>query len=142
MQHTLPVIELPSADEDPNAATLLREAAHLVRSEFPAKKIKSLTAHMQSRLTLISIDKGSVVATAGLEIESDCQRAILEDIVVASEYQRRSLGSSMIKMLEAKARETGIATISVTPVRSAVGFYERLGYESGRWGNIIFDKAL
>jgi ribosomal protein S18 acetylase RimI-like enzyme len=80
-------------------------------------------------------DKGSGTKVGGLWytiVEQDGKRQFfVMDIQVYDEYRRRGYGTQAFRMMEEKAREMGITTISLHVFEhnhSARAMYEKLGY--------------
>ena len=76
-----------------------------------------------------SIFPTSIIGTVGYKINPD-KRFEMTKLYVSPEYQGRGLGESMCRFIEEKAQSLGVKeiTISVLPTKSAIGFYEKMGY--------------
>ncbi len=51
-------------------------------------------------------------------------------VAVLSQYRGKSVGAKVITALENHAANNGISVISLSAQQTAVGFYEKLGYEN------------
>lgn len=76
-----------------------------------------------------------LVAETGDRIDGFAQMdpltGIVQAVIVHPDRVRGGLGTRLLRMLEAAAREHGHRTISLDSTRNAIGFYERLGYTRG-----------
>ena len=52
-------------------------------------------------------------------------------VAVAEEYQKKGIGSKMIKFSEETAKKMGAVKLTANARKYAKGFYEKLGYEIG-----------
>ncbi len=57
-------------------------------------------------------------------------QARIRQMAIAPAHQRQGLASKMMLELEAKLSSRGFCLLSLHARRSAIGFYEKLGYES------------
>jgi len=94
--------------------------------------------------------EGRIVGVAALQVEKG-KLGRLRWVYVLPEYQRRGIGTSLVRHLEREARKLGLEKLWLTVVggaRWAVNFYRKLGYEpTGRterhWSfDLIMEKKL
>ena len=76
-----------------------------------------------------------LVAETGDRIDGFCQldplTGIVQALIVHPDRVRKGLGTRLLRMVEAAAREHGHRTMSLDSTLNAIGFYERLGYTRG-----------
>lgn len=94
--------------------------------------------------------EGKIVGVAALHVESKDVGKI-SWVYILPEFQRRGMGTALIKYLECEARKIGLKKLwlrTVGKARWAVSFYEKLGYEiKGKtetpWGyNVTMEKSV
>ena len=76
---------------------------------------------------IAALQRGEVVGTVILKPLTR-SHAKLRQMAVAPELQGRGLGATLVRSAERLAVGRGFDTIEISSRRSAVGFYEKLGY--------------
>ena len=66
------------------------------------------------------------------------EHGYLEDIMIEPEYQRRGLGTKLVKTILNEAKKRGRLIITVTFDKENEAFYKACGFESGLSGTIIW----
>jgi len=73
---------------------------------------------------------GRIVGVAALEVKGK-GRGRIHWVYILPEYQRRGIGTALVRYVEQKAKEIGLKRLRLLTVGQAewaVSFYERLGY--------------
>ena len=113
--------------------------SHLVRTtllvsnakDYPAERINALHAYFtpekiqqlaDERYCLVAEIDGQIVATGATEDDEIMTFFVLPD------FQHRGVGRQLIAHLERQAIERGLPSLKVPPSRTAVRFYEKMGY--------------
>lgn len=132
MANQLELTVLPKPSEDPDAC---RDTALFVLREFTidddpsSEYLEIMMDAMEDRTTVAAINTdGRILSTAGLKTGKDSIGTIV-DVATCSTTRGQGLGRDVIGLLEAIAEEQGLEMLTVHPLSSAVGFYEKLGYE-------------
>ena len=73
------------------------------------------------------LDEGRLIACAVIVPLSDTV-AKLRQMAVATEYQKKGIGASLIRSIESALLDRQFETIELHARDSATGFYEKLGY--------------
>lgn len=81
-----------------------------------------------SQLHFGILDQRRLVACAVIVPVSE-ELAKLRQMVVAKSHQRQGVGSTLVQSIEATLAERGFKRIQLHARDTAVGFYQRLGYE-------------
>jgi N-acetylglutamate synthase-like GNAT family acetyltransferase len=116
-------VELPKSVEDP---PLVRQLADI-----------------DSMTTFAAIKERVVLAVGALDIPEPAVPSVgdIRVLAVTPGYREGGgLGSSIVDLLEERARETGVRRLQVESLDSASDFYEKLGYQAVR--NKDFVKFL
>ena len=97
----------------------------------PAKPVRQVSRTFVARTS--QGVKGFLIATVadyGFSMSGH-----LEELAVAEGEQRRGIGRSLVAACEDWLRSEGVGTVFVSSLDTAIGFYERLGYEpcTGPW---------
>lgn len=94
----------------------------------------TVVTEMNGHLSLAAINsEGSVAGTGGLLlIEARGIRAAIVNMVVAPEERGHGLGVKIISRLEEEATRLKAIELFGYPLRTSVGFYEKLGYRQGK----------
>ncbi|MCD6290577.1 MAG: GNAT family N-acetyltransferase [Anaerolineae bacterium] len=94
--------------------------------------------------------EGRSVGVAALEVEGE-ERGRIHWVYILPEYQRRGIGTALVRYVEQKAKEIGLKRLRLLTVGQAdwaVSFYKKLGYaladEVERpWGfDVFMEKEL
>ncbi len=95
---------------------------------------------------IVAVENGQVVGMGALN-ECDIQK-----MYVHPTHRHRGIARSIHAILENKARQQGLTRLKLESTMNAVGFYQRLGYQTvreNRWHigggeviNLIMDKDL
>lgn len=89
---------------------------------------------------LMAVDAADeIIAVARLQFNSDTE-AQIRYMAVAGAYQRQGIGRELISAMEAHARNSGVKLIMLDARETAVGFYQKLGYEVVKKSYLLFDK--
>ena len=83
----------------------------------------------QRELFFVAVDEGAVVGTAMGGF--DGHRGWLYKVAVLPDWQRRSIGTALVRRVEAELYALGCSKLNlqvVAPNAGVVAFYERLGY--------------
>ncbi len=95
--------------------------------------------------------KELIVSVAALEPHTQEGLGIVRWVYVNPNYQRRGVGTSLMRCIERRARELGLKKLKlVTHERAywAINFYGKLGFnvvdiiECKAWRNVIMEKEL
>lgn len=107
--------------------------------------------HDWERMTFyVYRSEGRVVGVAALQVESE-ETGRVRWVYILPEFQRRGIGTALVRRVEAEARALGLYTLRVLTFGKAhwaVRFYERLGYVvnvriEGSWGfDLVLEKSL
>ncbi len=90
-----------------------------------------------------------IVGIAALEIKNTT--GIINWVYVQPKWQRKGIGTSLVKYLEKKAKKSGLNNIQLVTIEKAevaISFYKKLGYRSVRhmereWGlDVVMMKEL
>ena len=103
-------------------------AALLERAALPTDDLADGTARLWS---VHDASSGAMVGCFGLELADP--EALLRSVVVRPERQRQGLGTAVVELAEATARDLGVRRL-VLLTEDASAFFERLGYRE-------FDRA-
>ena len=76
----------------------------------------------------IFADDNTVVACA-VVVPLTPTHVKLRQMAVATGHQRQGVGASLIRSIEAQLRERNIESIELNARDTAIGFYEKLGYQ-------------
>ena len=94
--------------------------------------------------------EGRIVGVAALEVEGK-ERGRIHWVYILPEYQRRGIGTALVRYVEQKAKEIGLKRLRLLTVGQAdwaVSFYKKLGYVLADkverpWGYDVFlEKEL
>lgn len=66
------------------------------------------------------------------------EHGYMEDIMVAPDYQRRGVGTLLVKELLCEAKKRGTLIITVTLDREHEEFYRKCGFDIGLSGTVIY----
>ena len=88
---------------------------------------------------ILLLDNLEPVATARLHIVDD-QTVKIERVCVAAEYRKQGAGRQLIEAGEEWAKEFGAKKVIITSQKSAVGFYEAVGYTANH--EIKYDSFI
>ncbi|BDA72115.1 GNAT family acetyltransferase [Calothrix sp. PCC 7716] len=84
-------------------------------------------------------EKGKLIAF-GYIAGTGLEHGYLEDIMVHPGYQRKGIGSALVKILLEEAKRIGIKIVTVTFKASHSNFYSRCGFmpsSAGLWRNEV-----
>jgi GNAT superfamily N-acetyltransferase len=81
---------------------------------------------------LVFLADGRVIGTIRIDIKPD-GRAIFRLVAIDDPWQGQGLGTTMLAMAEAYARDRGADTICLNAVPDAYRFYTRHGFVPERW---------
>jgi GNAT superfamily N-acetyltransferase len=81
---------------------------------------------------LVFLANGRVIGTIRIDIKHD-GRAIFRLVAIDDPWQGQGLGTTMLMMAEAYARDCGADTICLNAVPDAYRFYTRHGFLPARW---------
>lgn len=122
-----------------------RAGVYAVRTEVMVKGFgiplnKEFDAHdTPDTLYLLALDGILPVAACRL-FTVDAETAKIERVSVLEGYRGKGVGRALITQAEAWLRELGFRKAIITSRDAAVGFYEKLGYQSD-WG-IVEDAGI
>jgi len=94
--------------------------------------------------------EGRIVGVAALEVEGE-ERGRIHWVYILPEYQRRGIGTALVRYVEQKAKEIGLKRLRLLTVGQAdwaVSFYKKLGYALADkverpWGfDVFMEKEL
>jgi GNAT superfamily N-acetyltransferase len=97
---------------------------------FSPEKVEQIN---QERICLVAEEDGQLIGTAALEGDA------LVTFFILPEYQGHGVGAALLARLEAIARAGGRKTLRVDASLTAVGFYQRHGYQ--RTGTVLDGTA-
>lgn len=116
----------------------------------PILSLEELLDIFKKRNFYVSKYEGKIVGVAALHVESK-DIGKISWVYLLPEFQRRGIGTALIKYLECEARKIGLKKLwlrTIGKARWAVSFYEKLGYEiRGKtempWGyNVTMEKSM
>ncbi len=119
-------IEIKWQDERYGEEIELRD--RLLRAPLGLTFSKEQFAEEASHFHFGILDQERLVACAVI-VPLAAKLAKLRQMVVAETHQRRGVGSKLVQCIEATLIEREIETIELHARDTAIGFYERLGYE-------------
>lgn len=123
------------ADASAISTVIIRAISQTNAKDYPPEFIAALPEHfspaqiasrLATRDTCVVLDAERVIATASLD------GATVRSVFVLPQYQGSGVGLALMKHIEALARERDIVSLSVPSSITAVGFYQRLGYQTVR----------
>lgn len=94
--------------------------------------------------------EGRIVGVAALEVEGE-ERGRIHWVYILPEYQRRGIGTALVRYVEQKAKEIGLKRLRLLTVGQAdwaVSFYKKSGYALADkverpWGfDVFMEKEL
>ena len=94
--------------------------------------------------------EGRIVGVAALEVEGE-ERGRIHWVYILPEYQRKGIGTALVRYVEQKAKEIGLKRLRLLTVGQAdwtVSFYKKLGYALADkverpWGfDVFMEKEL
>lgn len=88
---------------------------------------KAVEAMFEKRRVLVAVVGEQIIGTASLE------GGVVRSVFVRPIFQKRGVGKVMMGILHAMARSQGMRRLSVPSSITAVGFYEKMGYETVRY---------
>ncbi|WP_298555982.1 GNAT family N-acetyltransferase [uncultured Algibacter sp.] len=77
---------------------------------------------------LICLSNGEVVGTGRLNIKNTI--AIISQMAIKNEYQKRGVGSKILKALIIKSKENEVTKIELGARKTAIVFYEKFNFVS------------
>lgn len=87
---------------------------------------------------MVCIDDRIPVGVARLHLNSP-EQAQIRYMAVEPAWQRKGIGSALVRAIEAQAREVSATEIVMHAREDTVGFYRRLGYEVTGTDHVLFD---
>lgn len=121
-------IEYPS-DERSQAASELLSLELYEGGISPETVMRMMVANNGDHYCLESSSDLLAVGTLNRRF-SAYQVAVIANIAVASYARDQGVGTGLIDRLEDEARQQGNRIVTVDALKSAVGFYQKLGYET------------
>ncbi len=97
--------------------------------EYQASPDDLETVNRNSWLTLSAYD-GTRLVGFGRVVTDFVLHAMIFDMIVLPEYQRRGIGTMILKALVSKCNERGIRDIQLFCARGKRAFYEKNGFEA------------
>jgi len=94
--------------------------------------------------------EGKIIGVSGLSIE-DREIGVVRRVYVLPEYQRRGIGTALLRHIENIAKRRGLRTLKIRTSEKAfwaISFYRKLGYKmTGKirvpWGyDVVFTKEI
>ncbi|WP_343233410.1 GNAT family N-acetyltransferase [Streptomonospora sp. PA3] len=117
-------IDLAKSPEDRAAVFTIRGAVFVAEQRVPiAEEPDSRDAdadHLLARIDGVPAGTGRLVAEGEL--------GVLGRLAVLPEARGTGAGAALVRAIEERARELGLAEIELHAQTHALGFYERLGY--------------
>ena len=89
---------------------------------------------------MITDEQGNVVAVGRLE-KSTSHQGQIRFMAVDDNMQGQGLGQKIINDLEQKASQLGMSEIMLNARESAIGFYQKLGYETEGYSHTLFNDV-
>jgi len=75
------------------------------------------------------VSKGDEIIAMGRAISDKASDVYIQDVMVNSAYQKRGIGSRIIRELITRLHNDGLYWIGLIAERGSHGFYERLGFK-------------
>ncbi len=143
----------PAVRDDAEAISrvIIRAVRETNAQDYPPEIIASVTANfspervselMEAREVLVAVLSDEIVGTASL------QGAVVRTVFIAPDHQACGIGTALMQEIERRARQGGLAQLTVPSSITAEGFYAKLGFAAvrdeyhGEERTIIMQKPL
>jgi len=93
----------------------------------------------QSSNHLMMVDDRQAVIGVGRLHFNTISEAQIRYMAIATEQQRKGVGTLLLRALEGKASQLGAARIVLDAREQALGFYRKYGYELEGPGHVLFN---
>jgi len=126
-RRTAPRVSCVITYGSPEYQSMCRLRDEVLRKPIGLRLTESETAHDKNDILLVCMENGEAIACCILtEINRD--KVQLRQMAVASAYQQQGLGKELLLFAETTAKERNYSVICMHARKTAVGFYQKIGY--------------
>ncbi|MYL63585.1 GNAT family N-acetyltransferase [Bacillus hwajinpoensis] len=119
-------VKIVESKQELEDAFLVRHAVFVGEQQVPAEL--EIDDYESQAYHFVAYDNSKPTAAGRFRVINQIAKA--ERICVLSSYRKTGLGQLLMKSIEKHARELDLKEIKLNAQRTAVGFYEKLGYKT------------